>query len=219
MMKIKKIFNEIKNDKITASGILLFALFSAATFEMFNRPWGEVTNLWIPFDDMIPFVKELILVYHTFMPTVILVGLIIFSVDKEEYKKLVISLFIAQIIAYIIYMFFQTHVPRYDTNLLGDDFFSNMVRATYSMDNSYSGAPSLHVADMSLCIFYLLRTKEIKISIKTFFTLYMILIAFTTVLVKQHVILDMPAGFVHAIICFFVANYIYDKFVNRENGK
>ena len=216
-MKIKKVIHEIKNDKITALGILFFALFSAMTFEFFNKPWGEVSNLWINIDDMIPFVKELIIIYHTFMPTVILVGLIIFTVNKDEYKKLVISLFIAQIGAYIIYMLFQTYVPRYDTNLLGEDFFSNMVRATYAIDNSYSGAPSLHVADMSLCIFYLLRTNKIKKSTKTILTLYMILIAITTVLVKQHVVLDIPSGFVHALICFFVTNYIYDKFVKRVN--
>lgn len=215
MMKIKKIINEIKNDKITSSGIFIFALFSTITFELFNRPWGQVSNLWIPFDDMIPFVKELIIVYHTFMPTIILVGLLILTVNKEEYKKLVISLFIAQISAYIIYVLFQTHVPRYDTNLLGDDFFSNMVRATYAIDNSYSGAPSLHVADMSLCIFYLLRIKKIKKSTKTMLTLYMILIAFTTVLVKQHVVLDIPAGFIHAVICFFVTNFLYDSFIKK----
>ncbi|MDO4605256.1 MAG: phosphatase PAP2 family protein [Helcococcus sp.] len=215
MMKIKKIVNEIKNDKITASIILLFALFSAITFEIFNRPWGKVTNLWIPLDDKIPFIKEFILIYHTFMPTIIVVGLLIFVLNKKEYKKLVISLFIAQILAYIIYMLFQTHVPRYDTNLLGNDFFSNLVRATYAIDNSYSGAPSLHVADMSLCIFYLLKTNEIKKSTKTFLTLYMILIALTTVLVKQHVVLDMPAGFIHAVICFFVTNFLYDRFIKK----
>lgn len=211
-MKIKEMINEIKKDKFTASGIFIFALFSAITFEMFNKPWGEVTNLSIFLDNMIPFVKEFIIIYHTFMPIVILVGLLIFTVDKKEYKKLVISLFIAQIGAYIIYVLFQTYVPRYDTSLLGDDFFSNLVRSTYAIDNSYSGAPSLHVADMSLCIFYLLRTKDIKKFTKIFLTFYMILIIFTTVLVKQHVVLDLPAGFVHALICFYLSNLIYKVF-------
>lgn len=216
MIKIRKIIDKIKKDKFTALGIFLFAIFSATTFELFNRPWGEVTNLWIPFDDKIPFIKELIIVYHTFMPMIIITGIIIFYFNKEEYKKLVISLFLAQISAYIIYVLFQTYVPRYDTNLLGNDIFSNLVRATYSIDNSYSGAPSLHVADMTLCILYLMRIKEIKISTRTILSLYMTLIALTTVLVKQHVVLDIPAGLIHAIMNFFVANLIYTKFISSK---
>lgn len=91
-----------------------------------------------------------------------------------------------------------------------------MVRATYSIDNSYSGAPSLHVADMTLCILYLMRIKEIKISTRTILSLYMTLIALTTVLVKQHVVLDIPAGLIHAIMNFFVANLIYTKFISSK---
>lgn len=88
MIKIQKIIDKIKKDKFTVLGIFLFAIFSATTFELFNRPWGEVTNLWIPFDDKIPFIKELIIVYHTFMPMIIITGIIIFYFNKEEYKKI-----------------------------------------------------------------------------------------------------------------------------------
>lgn len=208
---VNKIIKEIKKDKLLASYIILFAIFSGITFEIFNRPWGEVANLWIPLDDKIPFIKEFIITYHTFMPTVIIVGLLIFTYDKKEYKKLVISLFIAQVSAYIIFILLQTYVPRYDTNLLGKDVFSQLVKATYSIDNSYSGAPSLHVADMTLCILYLARVKNINKITKTFLILYMILIALTTVLVKQHVVLDIPLGFLHAIINYFIVDIIINK--------
>ena len=194
--------------------VLIFAVFSAITFELFNRPFGTVTNIKIDFDDKIPFIKELILVYHTFMPLLVYTGYILYRDNKENYRKYVAALFLSQITAYIIYMLFQTEVPRYDTNLLGNDIFSRLVKLTYMVDNNYSGAPSLHVCHTLLASIYLYKS---GIERKYVFPLiaYLMLVAATTVLVKQHVVLDIPAGIVHAVVNCLIVGLIF-KNINKS---
>lgn len=207
---IKDIKSIFKNKNKQVIWVFIFTLYSLLTFELFNRPFGQVTNLKIPFDDKIPMVKELIVVYHTFAFMIIFVGLLLLVESDKEYRKFIWSLFLSQSLAYIIYINFQTFVPRYDTSLLGDDIFSNLVRLTYSVDNSYSGAPSLHVANMTLSIIYLGKTSY-KNSHKIGLIIYLALVALTTVLVKQHVVLDIPAGLIHALLVYFIIEYIFKK--------
>lgn len=211
----EKLKINIKKNKILFLGIFLFFLYSATTYEIFNRPsFYNIYNLKIFIDDQIPLIKELIVVYHTFSPLFIISGIIVFNYNIEEYKKMLISLFLAQNIAYIIYFFFQTYVPRYDITKLGNDIFSTLIKYTYSIDGSYSGAPSLHVAIMTICSIYIYKLKEFKIFPKILLILYMTLISSTTLLVKQHVFLDVPTGILHAIICYILGQVLLNKFKN-----
>ena len=190
--------------------IMYFVLFSALTYELINRPFGNVTNLKIAFDDKIPFIKELIIIYHTFMPMIAIIGYLLMKENKDIYFRYVAALFLAQISAYVIYYNFQTVVPRYDVSLLGDDIFSKIVRLTYSVDNNYAGAPSMHVCNSMLAAYYIYRS-SIKNKVKWPIILYMTLVAATTVPVKQHVILDVPTGMLHAFVWIWLTSLIFKK--------
>lgn len=209
---IRNLKSEINNNKKLYSLLIIYVLFAATTYELFNRPFGDVKIIKIALDDYIPFIKELIIPYHTFMPMVILSGSIIFVKNKFQYKKLILVLFVAQITAYISFMIYQTYVPRYPIDLLGNDIFSKLVAATYSVDASYSGTPSMHVCVMLLCIAYIYK-ESIKQPFKILMIIYMIFVALTTVLVKQHVVLDIPGGMVHAVLNYvFVECILVKKF-------
>lgn len=203
----KKLKSEISKDKFGIFWIILFVVYAATTFELFNQPFGNPVNLKIFIDDMIPMIKELIIVYHTFAPMMIVVGVVLFVYDKKNYKKFVITLFLSQTIAYVIYIFFQTYVPRYDVTLLGNDIFSKLVKGTYLVDNPYSGAPSLHVSNMVISIWFYSKLKFSKLN-KFIMISYLTLIAATTVLVKQHVFLDIPAGILFAGVMIFCVEKI-----------
>ena len=204
----KNLKSNLLNEKYAISWLFIYVIFCATTYELFNRPFGIVKNIKIPFDDMIPLVKELIITYHTYIPTLIIVGYIIYKHNFKEYKKMILTLFLAQITAYVTFMLFQTYVPRYDVTLLGNDIFSELIKYTYIIDGTYSGAPSMHVCVMSIAIFYLLKTK-FNNPLRIFLVLYMILICSTTVLVKQHVFLDIPFGVLHAILNCCVIEFIF----------
>lgn len=205
---ILKIKNILFEKKYAFSWLIIYILFCAATYELFNRPFGTVKNIKIPLDDMIPLIKEFIIPYHTYIPALIVAAYIIYKRNFNEYKKLILSLFLAQITAYIVFMLFQTYVPRYDINLLGNDIFSQLIKQTYLIDGTYSGAPSMHVCVMSLGMFYLLKIKFNNIA-KILLIAYMTLVCATTVLVKQHVFLDIPFGFLHAFLNYLAIELIF----------
>lgn len=206
--RLKKSFKEDK--KIWY--IIAYILFTVITYELFNRPFGNVHVIKIPFDDKIPFIKEMIIPYHTYLPLLIVVGLMLLYKDEDLYIRYVMALFLAQITAYVIFMNFQTYVPRYDTNLLGDDIFSRIIRLTYSVDNTYSGAPSMHVCNSILASYYIGKSSYSK-KCRVPMIAYLCFVASTTVFVKQHVFLDIPSGIIHAIISIILVN-LYFK--NKE---
>lgn len=225
MTAIKKIKDdfliEYRNNKKEFYTLIAFVIYSMISFEIFNRPLiGPVRSLKIDFDDKIPFIKEFIISYHTFMPMIVLVGLLLFTYKKKEFKKFVFSLFFAQTASYLIVLFFQTEVPRYDVSLLGDDFFSKLIKTTYIVDNTYSGAPSMHVCNMVLSslFFAKLQTKTLT---KILVIAYLLFVALTTVLVKQHVFLDIPAGILHAFLTYYFVQYYYKikELKNYEIGR
>ncbi len=223
MSKIKEICfdfkRELLNNKKDFMWLVAFIIYAMVTFELFNRPLlGPVRSLKIDFDDKIPFIKEFVIAYHTFMPMIALVGILLFTYDKENYRRFIIALFFAQTASYVIVLFFQTKVPRYDTSLLGNDFFSKMIKATYALDNAYSGAPSMHVCNMVLSCLYFAKLKTKK-SVKILVIVYMIFVALTTVFVKQHVFLDIPAGLIHALFSYYVVQYYLDRLIERKYGR
>ena len=207
LTKLKKHFQANKADFFL---IIVYVVFILGTYEFFNRPFGQVRNLEIPLDDKIPFVKELILVYHTYFPLVIACLALASMHSKRLFHQLLASLLFAQVAAYVIYVNFQTYVPRYDVSKLGNDFFSWAVKYTYSIDNSYSGAPSLHVCDMFISAWFFSKMNFSK-GVKVWGILYMTLAAATTDLVKQHVILDVPAGLAHGILSCLIVAFVFKK--------
>lgn len=207
MRVIKSFLNELKKDKLKGFLIIIFVIYAMLTFELFNRPLiGTVRSIKIALDDKIPFIKELIPIYHLFMPMLIWVGMMLFISDKKEYMKYIWALFLAQTSAYLIFTFFQTDVPRYDIGNLGTDIFSKLIKLTYRLDNHYAGAPSLHVCNMLLAILYY---RNIDSKCKWPVIIFMGIIASTTVLVKQHVILDVPTGIIHALIWYNIIEYYF----------
>lgn len=215
MQRIKKFWSdfsiELKSDKKSFLWLIAFVLYAMITFEIFNRPLiGPVRSLKTNIDDKIPFIKEFVISYHTFMPMIVLVGLLLFTYKKKEYKKFVVTLFFAQTFSYLIVLFFQTEIPRYDVSLLGDDFFSKMIRVTYTLDNNYSGAPSLHVCNMVISSIFFFKL-DYKSFTKLIVISYMMFVALTTVFIKQHVFLDIPAGIIHALFSYYIIEYYYKR--------
>ncbi len=211
---MKKFINDFKfrykESKRDFYFIFIYVIYAGLTYELFNQPIGIVRNIKIPFDDLIPFVKELIIIYHLFMPMVILTLIFVFIYDKKNYYRAITTFFFAQTASYLIFILFQTYVPRYDINLLGPDIFSKLVKFTYSIDNPYSGIPSMHVCSMLLTTIFIYKI-NINKKLKIFLIALMTLISLTTVLVKQHVFLDIPGGIIHALLSIIIVSYIFKK--------
>ncbi len=201
----------IKNNYISLLLIAFYILTLSFYKTITTNVFFETANLEIGFDKLIPFVPILILVYHTYFFFLMIIGIYLYFKDRKICNTLYLSLIIAQLIAYIIFIFYPTDISSIRPIIKDNDIFSYLTKLTYEIDTIYAGMPSLHTSSMTIIILTTCYTNFKKIN-KCIISLYALLIISTTVLVKQHVFLDIPGGIILGIICFYISKaYIYNK--------
>jgi hypothetical protein len=160
---------------------------------------------------MIPFVKGFIIPYLGWYAFIFLTLCYFFVKEPRLYYKTLISLLIGLCVCYVVYFFFQTTVQR--PSLSEGDWLSRLVMFVYSIDQPYNCFPSIH------CFTSFLMMSAINSSaIKNKYNLITIngsgsLIILSTLLVKQHVVLDALSAVLLAHIVFAVNSYVERRLV------
>lgn len=203
-MKIKEFLRSLTKVDWFCLG-LFFITFPM--MELLNRPIGIVRNFHLPLDDKIPLIEELIFAYHLWSPTVIVCGLVFLYRRRGLGRRYFLSLSVAQIIANLTFIFCQTQVPRAPLEQLSTSLAGRMIIHTYAVDNHYCGFPSIHVSLCTILILFIWQA-PVKTVAKWLITLWMLLIAASTVLVKQHVFLDIPGGIFNGLLSYVIISYI-----------
>lgn len=211
---MKKVISYFENNPRLTKDLcwMVLVLINAPIFAALNRPIGKVHDLYGYMDTVIPLVPFFIVIYHTWYPLMITNAFMQLWRDRDEYFRLVFAIAIGQTMAYLTFIFFQTTVTR--PVIPGSDFFSEMIKVTYSVDNHYSGFPSVHV--LYLCIEMISCCRSWKPSKKkTAFLLYCALIIPSTVLVKQHVFWDIPGGILYGFIAYALGTKLFNVLNSR----
>ncbi|MDO5738335.1 MAG: phosphatase PAP2 family protein [Eubacteriales bacterium] len=192
----------------------IFFLAASPIMEALNHPIGQVRDLAINLDDLIPFVPQFVLIYHSWMPSLLLlaVGFLLFAIKKNEksgnlrqsadilfYRRYCLALIFGQAYAHLTFPFFQTFVTRHPFDQAPVNIFEQLVSLTYKVDNPYCGFPSIHVLTSCLAIFFVMRSSFKKIY-RYLIALHFSLIIASTLLIKQHVFWDLPGGLLYAIL-------------------
>lgn len=195
--------------------LYLFVLLTPV-FGILNRPlpWGG-HNLQIPLDDWLPIIPQLLPVYHSWFPLLLILSVVLFFRDLSLYRRLVRSLVIGQSLAYLTFLVFPTELTIRQP-VVGTGFLSWLQRATYAVDAPYAGFPSVHVTLATLICFALWRTRSFSIGWRVALIAYECLIMATTVLLDQHVVLDIPGGWICAVLSWLLAGYFVSR---REHAK
>ncbi|AJA49646.1 PAP2 superfamily [Clostridium pasteurianum DSM 525 = ATCC 6013] len=195
--------NRIRNN-IIAFCFMLPILLLNMCYGLLNSSNRGVTSLATDLDARIPFIKEFIIPYVIWYPLVPLVFIYICIKDKLTYCKLLVSLVFGLIISYITFYFFQTTILR--PSLVGNDLFTNIIRALYKVDNPFNCFPSIHVMTCFLMIEGIWKCKEKNLFMNISVTILNIIIILSTFFVKQHVVLDAVYGILIALVTFLLAN-------------
>ena len=159
-------------------------------------------------DDYIPFVPIFIIPYLSWF-IYIGFGFLYSAVkSKKEFYRLCIFIFGGMTISYIIYMLFpngQNLRPK----SLGNDIFSQIIGLIYKIDTPTNVLPSIHIMDsiaLNTAIINCAERDKNK-RMEYISAIWMILICVSTLLVKQHSILDVAAGAVLSA-CLYVFIYV-----------
>lgn len=186
----------------------IFMVYAAVglVYGLVNRPWGTIRNISTVVDGYIPFVKEFIVPYTSWHIFTIAIGIFLLFKDKRNYYKTMYSLIIGLTVCYGIYIVFQTTVPR--PLIVGDDFFSKMVKVTYGNDKPFNCFPSIHVYSTLVLTHFALKANKLKKYQSGILIIWSVAIIVSTLFVKQHVILDAVGAGGLAYVCIGLINWI-----------
>jgi membrane-associated phospholipid phosphatase len=160
----------------------------AELYFVLNAPSDVIHNVKLPLDDLIPRLPVFVVPYLLFLPWLWLV--VVYAwLKRKSFYQLALSLTIVNLLAYAVYLAFQTIVPR--DIVVGSDVFSNILRTLYDNDLPYAGFPSLHCGLSAVVATYFICRKS---KWAWAFVSMAALVVASTLFTKQHFILDAVAG-------------------------
>ncbi|WP_339237613.1 phosphatase PAP2 family protein [Paenibacillus sp. FSL R5-0517] len=167
-------------------------------YGVLNRPGAHVYSLATPLDSMIPFVPLFIIPYVLWYPFITGALIALAFKEKRTYFQTLIALCSGLVISYLFFALFQTAIERPNIRCEKGILFT-MVDYIYRNDQPYNCFPSIHV----LTSYLILRgTGVFGRAIWAMTSTFSILIIVSTVLVKQHVIVDIAGGILVGELCF-----------------
>ncbi|WP_145053454.1 MULTISPECIES: phosphatase PAP2 family protein [Paenibacillus] len=170
-------------------------------YGILNRPGDHVYSLATTLDPMIPFIPSFIIPYVLWYPFITGALIALAFKNKRTYFQTLIALCSGLVISYIFFALFQTAIER--PNIQDKEgFLYTMVNYIYRNDQPYNCFPSIHV----LTSYLILRgTRVFGRVIWAMTSTLSILIMMSTVLVKQHVVVDIAGGILVGELCFQLA--------------
>lgn len=171
-------------------------LLTVVGYAITQKQTTDVHNLETTIDTKIPFESIFIIFYFIYY---LFVAGILFSYwnDEKNFKAISNSIIFITAISLIIFQLFQTRTDRPDLHPV--TIFDKLVYYLYSLDDPTNGFPSLHASltTISTCFVY-----EQNKNLFKFVLPIAILIIVSTLLIKQHYIIDVLGGMLLAFAAF-----------------
>ena len=203
MKNIKQIY-----DKNPLKFILeVYAVYLVWFFAMEKIPNRNYHIVYSKLDDYIPFYKPAILMYSSWF--LMLVIPFVYLLKRKSYDNLyniIIPMFLAMYISLIIYVIYPTALDIRVTDITGNDIFSWLIRKIQQVDAPNNVCPSIHVSTTVIIYNQFRKILKDNKKSKAFFLLWSVGICISTMLVKQHSIIDVVCGIILAHVILFVFN-------------
>lgn len=164
--------------------------------------------LSLPIDECIPLYPPALIPY--ILGSVLFVGFPVWAAARSratEFEAYVLSFLIATLMSYIAYLALPTYVIRPD--IASQDCFSKAIAFLYEHDYPHNAAPSGHTFYTLLSFLYLRHWRP-KLQIVSFIAA--ILIIASTVLTKQHYVLDITTGLIVGCVAYWAGSIIQKKY-------
>jgi membrane-associated phospholipid phosphatase len=159
-----------------------------------------------PIDEALP-VVTLFVVPYVSLKAFIYGSLTIFLLFRARiFQSAVVSMIATFLVSYIFFAILQTYVDR--PALTGTDALTRMVRDVYAGDHPFNDFPSLHVSLSAIIAIHWWRFSRTSWPL----VIWAGLIAISTVMVKQHYLVDIVGG----LILAFATSMFFLRLVGRD---
>ena len=156
-------------------------------------------------DNLIPFCEYFIVPYLLWFVYVsaTVIYFACFNENKEEYKRLCISLLTGMIV-FIIISYIYPNGQNLRPVLNGDNIFERLVMNLYETDTSTNILPSLHVFHSVVCCISLVKNEKIRKNRILPIIIYILTISIilSTMFLKQHSIIDVVMALLMNGVCY-----------------
>ena len=169
-----------------------FVAFSLTQILMDNVTRYSVT---LPIDDKIPLIPWFVIIYMGAFAQWIISWILISRESKEAVRYFAIADIISKLLCLAIFVFYPTTMERPSVEVT--NLFTWLLKnVIYAVDKPYNLFPSIHIIESHLALRAAFLLKKPPKYYKWIQIPANILITLSILFVKQHVLLDIPGGFV-----------------------
>lgn len=146
----------------------------------------------LPIDAQLPLVTPFVLIYVLAFAQWIVGFILIARESKELCYGMLSGEIIAKLICMVLFLILPTTMPRWEITTKGP--FSWLIKFIYAVDEPTNLFPSVHCLESWLCFRGSLKLNKVGRWYRPFSLIFTLLVFASTVLIKQHVVVDIVAG-------------------------
>jgi membrane-associated phospholipid phosphatase len=188
---------------------LVVILVALSLYFPINRMVHDGVQLLLPIDGLIPLFPPAIVPYLS--GDALFIGVPIWAAIRakpREFEAYTISILLATAVSYVVYFVFPTFVTR--PEITSTDAFSRALMILYRTDRAYNAAPSGHAIYTVLSFLYLARWTP---NYRPIWMVAAVLILVSTLLTRQHYVLDIASGIALAILAYIAGHFAEKRWV------
>ena len=158
-----------------------------------------VDNYWVSWctlDDMIPFVRQFVLVYVLWYPLMLGTTLYLLLKDRRAFLRYARSVVLGLTACMLTFVLLPSGQELRPAEVPGSDLTARLLRAIYAADTNTNVFPSMHVVGTLAAVFGIFDSRSAPRGMQWGAAALGVLINASTVLIKQHSVLDILGGVV-----------------------
>ena len=156
-----------------------------------------VDNYWVSWctlDGRIPFVRQFVLIYVMWYPLMLGTTLYLLLRDRRAFVRYARAVVLGLTACLLIFVLFPSGQNLRPAEVPGNDLTAWMVRAIYAADTNTNVFPSMHVVGTLAAVIGFFDSRSASPGAKWGVAALGVLINASTVLIKQHSLLDILGG-------------------------
>ncbi|MDD7280790.1 MAG: phosphatase PAP2 family protein [Erysipelotrichaceae bacterium] len=175
-------------------------------------------DMTLAIDQWIPFCPQSIVIYFGCYVFWIINYYLCAKQDNIDSSIFFTSDILSKAICFIFFILIPTTNIRPD--IVGNSFWDEAMRFLYQIDAPYNLFPSIHCLVSWLCWIGLRKRKDIPKTYKTFTLILALLVCLSTLMTRQHVIVDCISGIALAEFSYWFTKktkiyLVYDKLIKN----
>lgn len=197
--------------------LLMFTIWAAGYFAIAYITEGQTTHKLHTFtwESKILLSPEFVFIYLTIYPTFLLPFLFIHQ--QDFFRLFSLAYITVMCICYLVYLFYPVSIDRPELSV--NCFSTWALSIVYGADRPWNCFPSMHVAMSLLASLTILEVHRIRGMLTLLLTFW---IAYSTVLIKQHYVLDVVAAMLLTLTIYFfyirrrILNTLFENILRAE---